>query len=264
MAHSMVMRTNEGKILHIESHETLPSTHELARAYARAGYTDGYVVFSESQTKYTSVGQPLKENSKESGVFLSCIMRPSLFPSQAGFIGPMSAVALLNALEAQTDKRIGIGWISDIFCEDRKIGTTITEGKLNPDSSYDYIIVSFYAKLSESDFPPRLSNMVKKVFEIENTSISLIVAKNILLNFFTLYSKKLKSEDKSMDVYKRKFVLSGYKTKYIEDGKRKACKILGINGTDGRLIIETHGGVIKHISANKSIIIPNKIKIRSN
>ncbi len=264
MARLVVMRTNEGKILHIECHEALPSTHDLARYYARCGYSDGYVVFSESQTKYDSLGQQMKNNSSEKGIFLSCIMRPSLFSSQAGFIGPMSAVALANALETRTSKRIGIGWISDIFCEDRKIGTTTTEGKLNSDFSYDYILVSFFVKLSEFDFPQRISDIVKKVFESDSTSVAFIVAKNILLNFFTLYSKKLKAEDKSMDIYKRKFILSGCKTKYIEDGKRKYCKILGINGADGRLIIETRGGIIKYISANKNIIIPNKIKIKLN
>ncbi len=262
MARTVIMRTNEGKILHLECHESLPSTHELARSYARSGYTDGYVVFSEAQTKRGALGETLSEKEPERGVYVSCILRPSIFPSQAGFLGAISAVALVSALEEQTTKKLGIGWISDIFCEDRKIGTTTTEGKLDNFTTYEYIIVTFAVKLTDSDFPPRLADMIKEVFESESTSIPLIIAKNILLKFFSFYTKRLKSADKFMDIYKRKFILGGLKTKYFEDGKKKSCKILGIDSTDGRLIIETHDGVIKHISGNKSIVIPNKIKLK--
>lgn len=262
MAKTVIMRTKDGKILHLECHESLPSTHELARTYAQAGYTDGYVVFSEHQTKYGSLGQKLQPDSNEHGVYLSCILRPSIFPSQAGFLGAMSAVAFITALEEQTDKRLGIGWISDIFCEGERIGTTSTEGKLDNYMTYEYIIISFTVKLSDEYFPPRLSDMIKKVFESENTSIPMIIAKNILSKFFAIYPKKVKSPEKFMEIYKRKFTLAGVSAKYIENGKKKRCKVLGVEGADGRLIIEDRNGTIKHIYANRNIILPSKIKLK--
>ena len=254
MARQIIMRTKEGKILHLECHDSLPSTHELARKYARDGLPDGYVVFSENQTSFTSLGEALPEGSSEHGVYLSCILRPSIFVSQAGFLGAISAVALVTALEEQTSRRLGIGWISDIFCEGKKIGTATTEGKLDSHMSFEYIIISFAVKVTDEDFPPRLSDMIKKVFESENSSISLIIAKNILSKFFSLYPKRVKSPEKVIEVYKRKFILSGVKAKFLEDGKKKRCKILGIDGSDGRLIIETAKGEMKHISGNKGII----------
>ena len=263
MPHGIIVRTSEGKILHLECHESLPSTHELARIYAKMDCTDGYVVFSEKQTKYDSLGRPLPEGASEHGVYLSCILRPSIFPSQAGFLGAMSAVALQTALEEHTDKDIGIGWISDVFCEGEKIGTTTTEGKLDSFMAYEYIIISFAVRLDDEKFPPRLSDLIKKVFESENTSISLIIAKKILEKFFTLYPRRVKTPEKFMDVYKRKFILGGVKAKYIEGDKKKRCKILGIDNADGRLIIETAQGKMKHISSNKSIIIPDKIKSKN-
>ncbi|MBQ9070914.1 MAG: hypothetical protein IJY23_06170 [Clostridia bacterium] len=263
MVTNVIMRTADGKILHLECHESLPSTSELARAYARAGYSDGYVVFSEAQTKFDFKGNPLPEGEVERGVFLSCILRPSFFPSQAGFLGAMSAVALITALEEHTSKKLGIGWVSDIFCEGKKIGSTATEGKLDSFMAYEYVIISFFVKVSEEDFPPRLSDLIKKVFESENTSISLIIAKKILEKFFYLYPRRVKSPEKFMEIYKQKFTLCGIETRYTEDSKRRKCKILGIDGADGRLIIETKHGEMKHISSSKNIIIPDKIKIKS-
>ncbi|MBQ3015971.1 MAG: hypothetical protein IJD79_04245 [Clostridia bacterium] len=263
MAKNVIMRTKDGKILHLECHDSIPSTHSLARSYARIGYADGYVVFSENQTEYNSLGQKLTEGSSEHGVYLSCILRPSIFPSQAGFLGAMSAVAFVTALEEQTDKTLGIGWVSDIFCEGERIGTIATEGKLDSFMAYEYIIISFTVKLTDEYFPPRLSDMIKKVFESENTSIPLIIAKNILSKFFALYPKRIKTPEKFMENYKRKFILGGVKARYIEDGKKKRCKILGVESADGRLIVETKDGAIKHISGNRNIIIPDKIKLKS-
>lgn len=263
MARQSIMRTKEGKILHLECHDSLPSSHELAREYAREGTPDGYVVFSEKQTKYNSIGEKLSEGESEKGVYLSCILRPSIFASQAGFIGAMSAVALVTALEEQTSSHLGIGWISDIYCNGKKIGTATTEGKLDAYMAFEYIIVSFAVKITDEDFPPRLSDMIKKVFESENTSISLIIAKNILSKFFAIYPKRIRTPEKVMEIYKKKFILGGVRAKYIEDGKRKRCKILGVHGADGRLIIETAKGEIKNISGSKSIIIPHVIKLKN-
>lgn len=261
MAKSVILRTQQGKILHLECHDSLPSTHELAKFYASSGYVDGYVVFAENQTKYSAFGTNLNDGETEHGVYISCILRPSIFASQAGFLGAMSTVSLISALEEHTKKKLGIGYISDIYCEGKKIGRSVVEGRLDSFSAFEYVIVSFYVKLSDDDFPPRLSDLIKKVFESENTSLSLIIAKNVLEKFFALYPKRLKTPDRFMEVYKRKFILSGVNAKYIENGKRKKCKILGIENSDFRLIIEADGK-IKHISGSKNLILPKIIKIK--
>ena len=263
MERKVIMRTPEGSILHLECHDSVESTHELARNYARSGYTGGYVVFSENQTRYGASGETLPDGTSERGVYLSCILRPSIFPSQAGFIGPMSVVALISALDEHTTKKLGIGWISDVFCEGRKIGMTVIEGKLDSYNAYEYIIVTFAVKLSEADFPPRLTDLIKKVFESENASIPLIIAKNILSKFFALFPRRIKSPEKFMDIYKRKFTLSGVRARYLEDGKWKWCKILGVDSSDCKLIVEGSRGKITHISNYKSIMIPKRIKLKS-
>jgi hypothetical protein len=65
-----------------------------------------------------------------------------------------------------------------------------------------------------------------------------------------------------MEVYKRKFALFGIKTKYLDGTKKKRCTILGVNGADGRLIVETSKGDIVNISGVKSIALPDKIRTR--
>ena len=83
MASLVHLRAEDGSIIRLEYHETCPSVAELARRYAIAGYPDRYVVVSERQTKVDACGRPLKADKEEVGVYISLILRPSMFPSQA-------------------------------------------------------------------------------------------------------------------------------------------------------------------------------------
>ncbi len=251
------MRATDGSIVKFECHEALLSTLRLAREYALADYPDRYVVFAESRQKLDADGKLKGET--ERGVFMSCILRPSIFPSQASLISSLASVALASALDEHTDKSIGIGWVSNIYCDGKMIGKASIEGKLDNFTSYEYIIVNFEVILSEEDFPPRLNDLIRKVFESESTSVPIIIAKNILNKFFPFYSD-LKNHAKFMDIYRQKFVLRGQKIKYISDGKRESCKVLGVDTDNGMLMVENKDKKVINITTPSKVIIPKKIK----
>lgn len=253
-------RLSDSNIIKLEYRESLPSTAALAREYARGGYPDRYVIFAENQTSTAITGSKLADGESERGVFISCILRPSFFPSQAGLLGPISAAALITALEEHTTKRLGIGWVSDIFCEGKKIGGVAIEGKLDSFSSYEYLIVSFAIRLDSVNFPPRLTDMIKKVFESENASVAMIIAKTVLTRFFAAYTD-IKNPGKMMDIYKERFILIDKKIKYIEDGKRHTCRVVDVDRQTATLTVETRRGEFKKITSPSGVIIPAKIKV---
>lgn len=254
------LRMPDGNVVKMEYHDILPSTVELARKYAQSGCPDRYVIYTENQVSSAPSDIFPKGEDREHGVFLSCILRPSIFPSQAGFLGVVAGVGLITALEAHTTKKLGIGWVSDIYCEGKKIGGATIEGKLDAFMSYEYIIVSFAVRLDEEIFEPRLGDMIRKVFESENVSVAMIIAKNILTNFFHLYAN-LKTPSKYMDTYLEKFALRGEKIRYRSaDGKYKVCKVLGVQGRDASLLVEDrHGGVVE--LQNRALVrLPKRIR----
>ncbi len=254
------VRSFDGGISQVECHEAVTSTALLAKKYANAGYPDRYTVFSRAQTEVDALGEGLREGQASRGLFLSCILRPSMFPSQAGLLRILSGVALITALEEYTTKRLGIGWVSDIFCEGRKIGGVSLEGKLDNFSSYEYIIVSFHLRFNDRNFPPRLCDMVERVFENENTSTELIVAKNIISKFFPLYFN-MKNKAKFMDVYKAKFCMRGLKAKYVENGKKKRCRIINVDMSSGSLLISGEKKQSITVTTPTNMILPKKIKL---
>lgn len=239
-------RVSDGNTVKLEHRSTLTSTVELAREYARAGYPDRYVIFTERQ------------GESESGLYMSCILRPSIFPSQAGLIGPLATVAFAAALEEHTSKKLGIGWVSDIYCDGIKVGGCSVEGKLDNFTSYEYMIITFAVKLDERIFPPRLTDMVRTVFEADNTSVAMIIARTVLNKFFMIY-RDLKSPEKHMDAYKAKFALAGKKIKYLSDGKKRLARVVDIDKKNCTLIIEAKDSSILRISSPSMVIIPNKL-----
>lgn len=245
------MRATDDSIVKLECHDRLLSTAALAKQYARMGYPDRYVVMTQSERQ---------RGSDKQGLYMSLILRPSFFPSQASLLSSLSTVALITALKEHTTKRLGIGWVSNVYCEGRSIGGITIEGKLDNFTSYEYIVVTFAVTLSGENFPPRLTDLVRKVFEKENSSIAMIIAKTVLNKFFALYAT-MKTNTSFMNQYRQHFLFHGKKIKYVRNGKKRRCKVLGINNADGALIVETKNGEISHITSPVGVITPRKIKI---
>ena len=253
-------READGSIINFEAHSSLKSPIELARYYAREkNYPDRYVVFTDRLTKSKITTKRNVETEAEYGIFMSCILRPSIFPSQAPLLSAMSTAAVACALESHTDKPIGIGWVSDLYCDKVKIGSVSIEGKLDDFTTYEYIIISYNIKISNDNFPPKLSDMVRKVFESENTSVNMIIARNILSHFFKFY-QNLKSPQKFMNAYNERFAFRGKKVKYYRDEKWRTHKVLGIDSRLGELIIDN--GREPDIRVSSPALIQNPKKIR--
>ncbi len=223
-------RESDGGIVKIEIMSTPTGTASLAKEYAKSNYPDRYVVFSDKKNIN-------EEGDIEEGLYMSLLLRPSLFPSQAALLGAMSATAMAAALQEHTTKRIGIGWVADIFCEGVKIGGVNVEGKLDNHTTYEYIIVTFSAKLGDKNFPPRLNDMIRQVFEKDSVSIPMIIAKTILGRFFKLYIN-LKTSSKFMEEYNSKFVHRGVIAKYYDGTRKRNCRVCGIDKSTGALLIE--------------------------
>lgn len=252
-ANVLTIRANDGAIIKFESHIALESTADIARKYAAEGYPDRYVVFTDKRVD--------PDGSIEDGIFMSVLLRPSIFPSQAPLLGAMSATAMVMALGEHTDVPLGIGWVSDLYANGTRIGESTLEGKLDNFTSYEYIIITFAIKISNSIFPPRLTDMIKEVFEEGNTSTIMIMAKNLLRRFFALYAN-LKSSSKFMDVYMERFILRGKRIKYFDGQRKRTLRVLSVDSKNGALVLQGPDGKPLSVSSPSNVQIPKRIKLR--
>ena len=100
--------------------------------------------------------------------------------------------------------------------------------------------------------------MVKQVFGTGNTSISMIIAKDILNRFFSLYANA-RASSKFMDYYREKFLLRGRRVTFLEDGKKRGARVLGFDTASYALMLEGRGDRIHYVTSPKNIILPKKI-----
>jgi BirA family biotin operon repressor/biotin-[acetyl-CoA-carboxylase] ligase len=253
------IRLSDGSSIKTEYHSALFSTSSLAKEYATKGYPDKYVIIAEKQYDSSILRSKLSQGEAEEGIFVSVLLRPTLFPSQLGVLSPLSATALLSALEEHTENELGIAWLSDIYCNGHRIGGVTREGKLDSFTGFEYMIVSFAVKFSKEHFPPRLTDLIRKVFESGNESVGMIIAKTIVNKFFEVY-RDVKSPDKYVSLYRRKFILNGKKIKYLKDGKKRSCRVIDIDSQDFSLLCSDSSGAEVHISSPSQVVIPERIK----
>jgi BirA family biotin operon repressor/biotin-[acetyl-CoA-carboxylase] ligase len=250
------IRASDGSIIRFECHDALHSTSKLAKAYAKIGYPDRYVVFAERLIDVNADGEA--KDISQKGIYMSCILRPSIFPSQASHLRALCASATASALSEHTKSKIGIGWISTIYCESHAIGEISIEGKLTTNKSFEYVIINFSIALSDHDFPQRVTSLIKKVFGNDNSSIPMIMAKDILNKFASLYSN-IKNSQKYMDIYRQRFALRGVRAKYLSGEKKHSCKIIDVDTESCALIIEDEKRNTKEIYAPSHITIPKNL-----
>ena len=252
-ANVFTIRGNDGGIIKLETHNALFSTADIARWHAAKGLPDRYVVFTDKRL--------LESGETESGIYMSVLLRPSIFPSQAPLLGHMAATAMLTALKDHTDTELGIGWVGDLYANGVRIGESSIEGKLDNYTTYEYIIVTYSIKISEANFPPRLTDIIKQVFEDGNSSRMVIMAKNLLVRFFALYSE-IKTSSKFMDIYSENFILRGKHVKYIDGQKKRRMRVLSVDVNTGALVLDGPGKKPLFVSSPSNVIIPKRVKIK--
>jgi hypothetical protein len=103
--------------------------------------------------------------------------------------------------------------------------------------------------------------MIREVFESDNTSISMIMAKSILTKFFALYVN-YKSSSKFMTTYSEKFILRGMRVKYLDGGKKRSLRVLNVDAKTGALVLDGPKGSPILVYSARSVILPKKIKIK--
>lgn len=253
------IRGSDGNIIKMEIYSSLPSVIELTREYAKKGYPDRYAVFSERQYKSSLTDSKGSNRDLEYGMFLSLILRPSFFPSQASLLGALSATAMITALEEHTSKNLGLGWVSDIYCEGEKCGSVAIEGKLDNYTAYEYLIVTFAIRLDDKNFPPRITDIISEVFESDNSSIPVIIAKNVLNKFLGFYAN-IKTSNEFMSIYKSRFALIGETAKYDDGDKKRNCTIFSVED-DGSIKVDVSGTKIT-IRSPSLITMPKRYRVK--
>src|SRR3990172_7023153 len=140
----------------IERHEELSSTIDRARSAIEEGAPEGTVILADCQT----AGRGRRGRrwvSPSGGLWLSVVLRPSLFPRQLGRLAIAAAVAAAEAVEEKAGLEVGLKWPNDLQVKGRKLAGILLESRPGRGGRRAVILsLGLNLNLRPEAFPPSL------------------------------------------------------------------------------------------------------------
>lgn len=203
-------------------------------------------------------------SAKNSGIYISMLVRPKIEVKNCLFITIMSSVAALEAINEFLDTDLKIKWVNDLYLDDKKVSGTLTESVLNSEGNGFLYVISgtgINVFMPEDGFDNEIENiagaLTKRNTDIDNIR-SKIAAKFIekFYNYYKLYFDGEISLDNTFDVrdilekYRNNSYLTGKDIYIIGNDEEKTYKVIGIND-DGNLIIKGNDEKIITLNAGE-------------
>lgn len=124
----------------IISYERVDSTNTAAYGLAEKGMAEGAVILAEEQAKGKGRHGRQWISPPKGGVYLSCILRPTITPQEIAKVTLLAAVAVSKAIRNVTGLGATIKWPNDIIVNGRKVCGILTEMKAEQDR-VDFLIL---------------------------------------------------------------------------------------------------------------------------
>lgn len=227
--------------------ESVGSTNTELKKLAQNGATDGTVLIAKKQTAGRGRLGRSFYSPENSGIYMSVLFRPNIDFKDASLITPATSVSVLRALKNSGAKNLGIKWVNDIFCENKKTAGILTEISFTSSSQIDFLIVGIGINLTTEVFPTELENIAGSVFKDKPCDKNKIVADT--LNSLYDFYKNIKDRTFLQD-YKNYSILTGRDVFLVYPDKKIPVTVLGIDD-DCRLIVRYSDGSSEHISTGE-------------
>ncbi|MBQ1473654.1 MAG: biotin--[Lachnospiraceae bacterium] len=138
--------------------ETTPSTNLYLHGIAYEAADRTVAVANEQTAGRGRLGRTF-ESPKDTGIYLSYLMKPKVAPQDATTITAWTAVAVCRAIERACDVSPEIKWVNDIILDHKKVSGILTEMSLESETGrIQSIIIGIGINVNEGegDFPKEL------------------------------------------------------------------------------------------------------------
>lgn len=138
--------------------QTIDSTNNYLKHNA-ADIPDGTVVIANEQTGGRGRRGRTFQSPKDTGIYMSALVRPDLPPSEALNFTAYVAVAICEGIEAATGLTPGIKWTNDIVLGGKKVCGILTEMSIESESGLlQHIVTGIGVNVNqkETDFPEEI------------------------------------------------------------------------------------------------------------
>ncbi len=236
---------------------TLVSTNYTAKQLALDGAIHGTTVIANEQTGGRGRMGRSFFSPKDSGIYMSMILRPNISLDSSTLITSAAAVAVCRTLEETTGISTRIKWVNDIYCNGRKICGILTEAITDfESSSISAIILGIGINVSttKAQFPEELERVATSLACISTgNQLSRNRILGNLINEILKIIKEIGSPE-LMEEYKARSAVLGKEIEVFYNQQRKKAKVLDID--------EKGGLVVEYENKETQVLTSGEISIR--
>jgi BirA family biotin operon repressor/biotin-[acetyl-CoA-carboxylase] ligase len=186
------------------------------------------------------------------GIYMSCILRPSIAPNEISRITLLAAIAVAQAIRDFSSLEVMIKWPNDIMIDRKKLCGILTEMKAEQDS-VDFVIlgIGINVNVSKTELPKGATS-IREELASSGGKINLSrveLTKKVLERLEESYNlMKREGFEPIIDIWKDLSVMIGSRVKVSLQGKTFEALAHDID-PDGALVVRTESGVLEKISS---------------
>ena len=227
----------------IDVQECVTSTNTVLKTIAEQGGREGMVVIAKRQTAGKGRMGRSFYSPRNSGLYISILLRPQFSAEEALSITTAAAVAVAQAIDAVTGQRALIKWVNDVYFHGRKVCGILTEAAVDFENrGLHYAVLGMGVNLTEPEggFPPEVAQVAGALFADGAPAGSRVkLAAGILNHFFAYYQAMPRRT--YMEEYSARSLLTGMDITFQEGQSLHEGTVLGIDD-EARLIVRLVDG----------------------
>lgn len=152
--------------------EKIDSTNNYLKKIAKEKSTNNVLVIANSQTNGRGRLGRSFISDKNSGIYMSLLVRPNISINDAKKITCLTAVSINNAINELTNLNSKIKWVNDIYINNKKVCGILTEAQTSiEEGTIDYIIIGIGINVYKREFDESIKNIATSI-EDEGSIIS--------------------------------------------------------------------------------------------
>lgn len=223
-------------------YDILDSTNIKAAGLAES-YPHGTLVIANQQTLGKGRRGRSWSSEKDTGIYMSMLLKPDMEPSVATGLTLVAALAVASAIEKTTAARPYIKWPNDIVLNGKKICGILTEMRLTS-GKIEYIVLGIGINVNNTDFPEELQLIASSL--LKETGIEIVreeLIEAIWLQFEKYYDVYIEAGDFRLlkKEYEKYLVNKNQQVRVLDPNGEYEGIATGITKT-GELLVTTDQG----------------------
>lgn len=209
--------------------EEVTSTNDELDLLAKNGMDEVTVMLSESQTLGKGRMGRTFHSPRNSGIYMSILLRPHILPEDCNLLTPMTAVAAAKAISEVLSVKADIKWVNDIYVKGRKAAGILTKAAFSSKDKTDYVIVGIGINLTvpKEGFHEEIKDIAGAVCEKVSSEERDRFVGVFLREFLSYYN--CIPEVTFCEEYRKRLLYIGEKITVREKESFYTATVLGVN-----------------------------------